>query len=130
MARRRIDNWQLRKCAKACEQCESLFKDKQSLYSLLFFDNNEYVRRDVCDSCAKKEKHALSRWRTRFVLPAPSINQIEKKEDVESLLRKLLALEDDSNLNAIFILTVMLERQKRLKERAVQKTPEGSRALR
>ena len=115
----------MKKCAKACDGCEGEFQDKQVLYSRLRFDEGEYTRQDFCEKCRQKEGPALSTWQTVFIVPPPPAEEAIKKENAESLLRKLLAKESDENLNAIFILTVMLERKKILVERDTQKTEDG-----
>jgi len=122
MGRENVENWHVRKCAKECEQCEKVFQDKESLYSNLFFEDGEYVRKDVCEECRKKDATALSSWKTVFLVPPRPAEEAVKKENAESLLRKLLAKENEEDLNAIFILTVMLERKKLLVERDVQTT--------
>lgn len=125
MGRENIDNWHVKKCAKACDGCEEEFQDKQMLYSRLFFDEGEYTRQDFCKKCSKKESLALSTWKTIFIIPPPPAKEVVQKENVESLLRKLLAKENEEDLNAIFILTVMLERKKILVERDIQKAEDG-----
>ena len=125
MGRENIDNWHVKKCAKACDGCEEEFHDKQVLYSHLRFDEGEYTRKDFCKKCREGDGSALSTWQTLFIVPPPPAEEVVKKENAESLLRKLLAKENDEDLNAIFILTVMLERKKILVERDTQKTEDG-----
>lgn len=124
MGRENIDNWHVKKCAKICDGCEEKFQDKQVLYSQLRFIEGEYIRNDFCEKC-RDEGPALSVWQTVFIVPPPPKEEVVKKESVESLLRKLLAKENEGDLNAIFILTVMLERKKILVERDTQKAEDG-----
>lgn len=125
MGRENIDNWHVKKCSPACEGCQKAFQDRENLYSSLFFEDGEYQRKDVCEACWSKNSAALSSWQTTFIVPPPPAEEAVKKENAESLLRKLLAKENDENLNAIFILTVMLERKKLLVERDTQTTEDG-----
>jgi hypothetical protein len=125
MGRENIDNWHVKKCAKACDGCEEEFQDKQALYSRLHFDEGEYTRQDFCEACNKKEPAAMSSWKTVFIVPPPPAEEVVKKENAESLLRKLIAKENEEDLNAIFILMVMLERKKIFVERDIQKTEDG-----
>jgi hypothetical protein len=125
MGRENVENWHVKKCAKACDSCEQEFQDQQALYSRLYFDEGEYQRQDFCEKCWNKEDRALSTWKTIFIVPPPPAEEAVKKENAESLLRKLMARENDEDLNAIFILTVMLERKKILVERDIQKTEDG-----
>lgn len=125
MGRENVDNWHVKKCAKACDACEEPFQDKQELHSLLYFDEGEYTRKDFCEKCRDNDGPSLSSWKTVFIVPPPPQEEAVKKENAESLLRKLLAKENDEDLNAIFILTVMLERKKILVERDTRKTEDG-----
>ena len=125
MARENVDSWHVKKCAKECDGCAVEFEHRQVLYSHLYFDEGEYTRKDFCGNCRKKEAPALSTWQTVFLIPPPPAEEAVKKENAESLLRKLLAKENDEDLNAIFILTVMLERKKILVERDTQKAADG-----
>jgi hypothetical protein len=125
MGRENIDNWHVKKCAKACDGCQEDFQDKQALYSRLFFDEGKYTRQDFCSTCSKKESASLSTWKTVFVVPPPPAEEAVKKENAESMLRKLLAKENEEDLNAIFILMVMLERKKIFVERDIQKAEDG-----
>ncbi len=125
MGRENIDNWHVRKCAKVCDGCKEGFKNKQQLHSRLFFDEGEYMRQDYCEKCDEKAAPALSTWKTIFIVPPPPAEETVKKENAESLLRKLLAKENEDDLNAIFILMVMLERKKIFVERDTQKAEDG-----
>jgi hypothetical protein len=129
MGRENIENWSVRKCSKECAGCEKEFEDKEVLFSKLLFDEGEYVRKDFCKACWDKDNPGISSWKTIFIVPPPPQEEAVKKENAESLLRKLMAKENDEDLNAIFILTVMLERKKILVERDVQ-TTEDRRKLR
>lgn len=127
MGRENIDNWRVQKCAKACSKCERAFEDKESLFSKLQFDEGQYERLDLCKKCWDKKDPGLSSWKTTFIVPPPPAEEVVKKENVESLLRRLISMENDEDLNAIFILTVMLERKKLLVERDVSKMEDGRR---
>jgi len=125
MGRENVENWSVRRCSKVCDQCEKEFADKEMIFSRLSFDKGEYVREDFCKECWKNNDAGLSSWKTQYLVPPPPIEEAVKKENAESLLRKLMAKENEEDLNAIFILTVMLERKKILVERDIQKTEDG-----
>jgi len=125
MGRENVENWSVRKCSGTCSKCEKAFADRETLYSKLTFEEGEYVRQDLCSACWDKHNPGLSSWKTTFILPPPPQEEAVKKENAESLLRKLMARENEEDLNAIFILTVMLERKKILVERDVKKTEDG-----
>ena len=125
MGRENIDNWSVRKCAKECGKCERDFADKEMLFSSLTFDEGEYVRRDLCEACRDRDNPGLSSWKTMFIVPPPPAAEAVKKENAESLLRNLLAKENEEDLNAVFILMVMLERKKIFVERDIRKAEDG-----
>jgi hypothetical protein len=57
-------------------------------------------------------------WDGIYSVPKPVIkNEPVKKDTAESLLRKLIALEDPAMLNVVYVLAIMLERGKQLIER-------------
>ncbi len=129
MGRENVENWSVRKCSRICDKCEKEFADRESIYSRLSFDQGAYVREDFCKECWIEAGPGLSSWKTQYLLPPPPAQEAVKKENAESLLRKLMAKENEEDLNAIFILTVMLERKKILVERDV-KTADDGRKLR
>jgi len=125
MGRENVETWRVQKCAKQCSQCEKAFADKETLFSKLTFDAGEYVRLDLCKRCWDKDDAGLSSWQTTFIVPPPPEEEAVKKENAESLLRRLIAKENEEDLNAIFILTVMLERKKILAEKDVKSSEDG-----
>ncbi len=128
MGRENIENWSVRKCAKECSECHTEFADKQKLFSKLIFAEGEYVRQDICAKCWDKDEPGISSWSSTFIVPPPPQEEAVKKENVESLLRRLLAKDNEEDRDAIFILTVMLERKKILVERDVKTLENGLKA--
>jgi hypothetical protein len=126
LGRENIGHWSVRKCSKTCDKCGREFADKETLFSRLLAVGNEYVREDFCQDCWDKKSPALSVWKTVFVVPPQPAEDAVKKENAESLLRKLIDQGDEEDLSAIFILAVMLERKKILVERDVQTAENGS----
>lgn len=118
-------HWSVRKCSKTCAKCAKEFADREALFSRLLADGEEYVREDFCCDCWNKKYFGLSVWKTVFLVPPPPAAETVKKENVESLLRKLMDQDDEADLDAVFILAVMLERKKILVERDVQTAENG-----
>jgi hypothetical protein len=125
MGRENIDNWSVRKCSDQCTKCNKPFEDKEALFSQLAFIDGEYQRHDFCKACWDKDESGLSSWKTVFIVPPPPQEEALKKENAESLLRRLMAKENEEDLNAVFILAVMLERKKILVERDTKKAEDG-----
>jgi hypothetical protein len=127
MGRENIDTWRVQRCAKACSECKRPFLDQEKLFSKLIVEAGQIVRLDFCKKCWNKNDPGQSSWKTAFMLSPPPQEDVVKKENAESLLRRLIAHENEADLNAVFILSIMLERKKLLVERHVSKMADGRR---
>ncbi len=90
---------------------------------MLWDERSDFRRSDVCDACwqskfneARERKNFISCWQGVYEAPAPPTDPI-KKETAETLLRKLIELNDPVYGPAAYILAVMLERKRLLKVR-------------
>jgi hypothetical protein len=118
---RLITEWNIQSRGFGCEVCGRSFADKQAYHTLLFDEKADFRRSDVCEPCwqtkfsdARAQTGFISHWQGVFQLPPPPTEAI-KKETAETLLRKLIELNDPQNIPAGFILAVMLERKRILK---------------
>jgi hypothetical protein len=116
-----MNEWNIQSRAHACEACQQPFADKQVYYTLLFDLAPELRRSDVCEACWQKQfadaaiqKGLISRWQGTYEKAAPAVEVIQK-ENAETLLKKLIELNDPRYIPAGFILAVMLERKRILK---------------
>lgn len=121
------DTYSVRKRGQQCEACGRVFVDRETIHSRLVFEKGEYLRIDYCKKC---KSHScvgtpLSSWKTVVLPAAPPKEETLKKENAESLLRKLIDDSAHDHANAIYILTLMLERKKLFAERDVQTQPSG-----
>ena len=115
-------DWNIQSRAKACQGCAKAFLDQQLFHTMLFDQKAGYERLDVCEACwaaqfsqgATSRKGFISHWQGVFETPAVAIEPI-RKENAESLLRKLVEVNDPKHGPACFILAVMLERKRVLK---------------
>ena len=106
-----------------CQACERPFADKQPYHTLLFDEKQQFLRLDVCETCWKEQysdgahdrKGFVSYWSGVYEAPPPAAPEPIQKENAESLLRKLIELNDPKYAAAGFILAVMLERKRLLK---------------
>ena len=120
--------WNIRARSDTCKGCQKPFADLEPFFSRLSFEEADYVRSDYCDACWKlpaSREHAQSTWKSVFKVPPPPAPEPLKKETAEALLRELMAGNDPSRRNAIYILAVMLERRRVLAERDVQVREDG-----
>jgi hypothetical protein len=113
--------WNIQSRAHACQACSQSFVDKQSYHTVLLDARAGYTRQDLCEACWAKAKTEaagqagfISHWQGLFEQPAPQPELI-RRETAETLLRKLIELDDPRHLAAVYILAVMLERKRLLK---------------
>lgn len=122
-------DWNIQHRSQVCQICSNNFKDKESYHTALFEEPDQYERWDVCEGCWKSRRteisasaeNMISHWKGIFEAPTPPPPEPIQKENAESLLRKLIELEDPKYLNVQFILAVMLERKRILKIKAETK---------
>ena len=117
-----MTEWNIQSRGHACEACGKAFADKESYHTLLFDEKAAFRRSDVCSGCwqsqfsegARERKGFISYWQGVYEAPPPPSDAIEK-ETAESLLRKLIELNDPKYIPAAYILAAMLERKRLLK---------------
>lgn len=118
-----MNDWNIQSRAHACSACEQPFVDQSAYHTVLFDDAAEGLqRRDVCATCWKSRTQQsfrerpgfISHWQGVYEAPLPPTEPIQK-ENAETLLRKLIELDDPRYIPAGYILAVMLERKRLLK---------------
>ena len=117
-----MDEWNIQSRGHACEACGKAFTDKQTYHTMLFDEKQDFRRSDICPECWQKQfsdgardrKGFISYWHGIYEAPAP-VSEPIKKDTAESLLRKLIELNDPKYVPAGYILAVMLERKRLLK---------------
>jgi len=119
--------WNIQSRALQCAVSGRPFEKGERVYSALYWRDGQYVRTDLAADAwnARNENiEPLSAWQTDFVPPAPPPPETLKKDDAESLLRRLIAEGAPGTRNARYILALMLERKKVLRQIERQR-PEG-----
>jgi hypothetical protein len=117
-----MTEWNIQSRAHACSACGKSFADREVYHTLLFDEKADFRRSDVCQPCWQKQysdgardrKGFISYWQGVYVAPPPPVDAIQR-ETAESLLRKLIELNDPRYIPAGYILAVMLERKRLLK---------------
>jgi hypothetical protein len=118
-----MNDWNIRTRAHQCQACGRPFADQETYHTLLFDEKKDYLRMDVCEPCwqnqysqgARDRKGFVSYWQGVYEVPPPPPAEPIKRETAESLLRKIIELNDPQYGPAGFILAVMLERKRLLK---------------
>lgn len=102
---------------------------------MLFEERAELRRSDICVACwdkqfneARDRKGFVSHWQGVYNAPPAHAPDAIQKETAETILRKLIELNDPKNIPAGYILAVMLERKRILKIKE-QLTRDGRRVF-
>jgi len=129
-----VHEWNIRPRGRSCTVCSGPFSDGQECVSALFESEAGFDRGDFCMPCWSRRDGGpapFSLWQGVFTAPAETRAKPEHlhRETAETLLRRLVAIEDPANLNVVYVLAVMLERKRILVERDT-KPHEGGGILR
>jgi hypothetical protein len=113
--------WEIKSRSHRCTRTQKPFEPGETIYSLLFRERSGFRREDVCEAAwesIRAETPPFSSWRSTYESPQTSAKPVEplSKASVEELLRQLMADDRPEQLNARYVLAVMLERRKTLKQ--------------
>lgn len=126
------ESWHVRSRGRECTVTQRPFADGETIVTALFPDpeSSGYLRRDYgTDGWATFQETGekpFSFWRTTFTAPTGNESvKPEEKLSAEEILSRLVEEDEDHTENTRYILAVMLERQKLLRETDSQRTPTG-----
>jgi len=117
------DGWTFSGRTGSCAACQKQFVVGDALFSALYQEQGEFIRKDYCESCwpASRSGDQFSFWRS--VVPEPE--EVEKKKrrldamlNPETLLEVLKEMPDDpdpAKRRFRFVLSLMVMRRKKLK---------------
>lgn len=111
--------WNIQARALQCAATGRPFEKGERVFSALYWREGQYQRVDLCEQAWKERNEniePLSAWQIEFVPPPPPEPEPLKKDDAESLLRRLVAENVPAMRNARYILALMLERKKVLRQ--------------
>lgn len=110
--------WNIQPRAAQCAATGEPFVKDQRVYSALYWRNGQYERIDLCQAAWEKNPETLepiSSWQGDYTPPPPPEPEALKKDDADVLLRKLMTENQPETRNARYILALMLERKKVLR---------------
>ncbi len=126
------ESWSIKARAHKCAITEVKFNDQEEFYTAIFPDLEEggYLRMDFSEDAWQnretKYQKPFSFWKSTYeVLLSEEKKEVVTKESAEDLLSRLIEEDKEHTENARYILAVMLERKKLLKETDKQETPNG-----
>ncbi|NBP23607.1 MAG: hypothetical protein EBU81_03425 [Proteobacteria bacterium] len=114
--------WHIQSRAHACQRSGRQFQDGETYHTLLLDTKAGFERMDLCVESFKEvaaellaKANLVSHWKGVYEAPPPVPPDAIRKDDAESLLRKLLERREERHAAAAYILTVMLERKRILR---------------
>ena len=118
-----MNDWNIQSRSQNCQATNRPFEDNEPYHTLLVRTKEGYERLDVCEDAwrdqyskgATDRKGFISHWRGVFKVPPPKEPDPIERESAESLLRKIVEVNDPKFAEASYILAVMLERKRILK---------------
>ncbi len=127
-----VEQWHIKSRGRACAETGRTFEDGETICTALFFGDDEdgFSRRDFSleawDARPPEAEQPFSFWRSVYQAPVTEEKpQVVRKENAEDLLKRLVEEDEEHTENVRFILAVMLERQKLLRETDTTRTPTG-----
>jgi hypothetical protein len=97
-------------------------------YTLLFREKDGFRREDLSEEAWKERNDNIqpfSFWKSKYQAPPPAEPEPMPQQSVEGLLRDLMAEDNPEHTNARYILAIMLERKKLLKQLETKETDSG-----
>jgi hypothetical protein len=113
-----MQEWNIKSRGEMCCVTQRPFAENEVFYSALYWQEGQYERKDFCEQAwadRNDNVRPLCVWQTVFV-PAAQSPETLKKEDAEGLLRRLIAENDPAQCNARYILALMLERKRLIRQ--------------
>jgi len=121
------NEWPIKHRADACAQTQRPFQPGEQFYTLLFREGDAFRREDLSEEAWAQRNENIqpfSFWKSRYEPPPPTPPEPLAKEKAEDLLRRLLAENNPANANACYVLALMLERKRVLKQVKTDETEE------
>ena len=122
-------DWSIQHRADRCAASGEPFRDGDAFYTLLYYEKGEFRREDLSETAFKARNENIqpfSFWRSKFETPPPPAPEALGKQTAEDLLRRYMAEQSPEHSNARYILAIMLERKKLLKEVEARRGEDGS----
>jgi hypothetical protein len=114
-----LSEWEIKTRGRQCARTQEAFDDGATIFTLLFRDRGGFRREDISERAwlqIKDSVEPFSFWKSKFHVPLPPAPDPMPKESVEELLRRLLQQDLPEHVNVRYVLAIMLERKKALKQ--------------
>jgi hypothetical protein len=126
------ENWNIRSRSHACHHTGIAFTEGETFYTALFDEpqSEELIRRDFSLTAWDEARAAatpFSFWKSVYEAPVSNARpEVVEKETAETLLRRLIEEDNPGSENTRYILAVMLERKKQLRQTATRETDDAT----
>ena len=123
-------DWPIKQRSEICNATQRPFVPGEVFYTLLYREGDGFRREDLSEEAwhdRNENIQPFSFWKTKFEPAAPPAPEPLAKENADQLFRRLI-VEPDPPANACFVLAVMLERKRVLKQVRTENAS-GSRLL-
>ncbi|MEY5010308.1 MAG: hypothetical protein RLZZ253_1447 [Verrucomicrobiota bacterium] len=125
-----INDWSIQSRGDRCAQTGTPFAEGEFFYTVLYDEKNGFRREDLCEAAWEERRTVeplpFSFWRTKYEPPPPAAPEPIGKQTAEDLLRRLIAENEPNREGVRYILAVMLERKRQLKEVEAKRAEDGS----
>jgi hypothetical protein len=126
--------WSIQGRGERCAVTGEPFQDGEHFYTLLFEDGEGFRREDLSEASfqarAAEAPRPFSFWRSKFEPPPPPAPEPLGKQTAEDLLRRYMAEGTAEHANTRYILALMLERKRLLKEVETRASDDGAQLIR
>lgn len=122
------NEWPIKHRADSCAATSRHFADGEYFYTLLYREAEGYRREDLSEEAWTRRNENIqpfSFWKTRYEAAPPPAPETLAKGDAESLFRNLLS-QPTPQKNACYVLALMLERKRVLKQVRSEKDEHGN----
>ena len=116
-------DWPIKQRSDNCHATQRPFAAGEVFYTLLFRDGEGFRREDLSEEAWANRNENIqpfSFWRTKFEPEPPSAPEALEQETAEDLFRRLM-MEPEPPRNPCYVLAVMLERKRILRQVRAEK---------
>jgi hypothetical protein len=123
-----LSDWEIKARSRHCARTQEAFEDGATIYTLLFRDRAGFRREDISEKAWRQIKESVepfSFWKSKYQAPPPKASEPMPKESVEELLRRLVSEDLPEQMNVRYVLAILLERKRTLKQVDIREGAEG-----
>jgi hypothetical protein len=123
------NDWTIQSRSPHCAATGIAFAEGEYFYTLLFHEKDGFLREDLCEDAFRKRGESpapFSFWRSKFEPPQAAPPEAVSRQTAEDLLRSYMLEPGIEHANARYILALMLERKRLLREIEVKRGDDHS----